>query len=138
MNLNSIIISGRLGAKPELKYTQNKLAILNFSIAQSDRQQDGTFKPMWFDVIVFNKAAEALAPLLNKGDEVIVMGKIQLRSYVGRDGVERRVTEIIANAVKSLEKRETNSVDKPQEQSKVDSFNEFHASAPMTEMEIPF
>lgn len=128
MNINNITLSGRLGAKPELKYTQNKLAILNFSIAQSDRQQDGTFKPMWFDVVVFDKVAEMLAPQLNKGDEIIVMGKLKIRSYTSKDGAERKIVEITAQTVKTVSREE-----KPKE-----SFNDFSSSTIMNESDIPF
>lgn len=106
MNINQVTMSGRLGSDAELKYTQNKLAILNFSIAQSDWQKDGTTKPMWFNVIVFDKYAEALATTLKKGDEVIVAGKLKIRSYQQRDGVERTVVEINANGVRILTYRQ--------------------------------
>lgn len=127
MNLNKIEISGRLGSQGELKYTKNQLAILNFSIAQNDRQNN----PMWFNVIVFDKQAEGLAPLLKKGLEVAVKGKIQIRTYTRPDGTQKMTVEIVADEVKNMALQgltcKTNEV-----------FNEISSSTTLTEMDIPF
>jgi single-strand DNA-binding protein len=137
MNINHITISGRLGADAELKYTQNKLAILNFSIAQGDYQKDGTTKPMWFNVIVFDKYAEALATTLKKGDEVIVAGKLKVRSYQQRDGVERTVVEITANGVRILTYRQK-AEPSPQMTSSDPKLIQQPIQSSFSEDEIPF
>jgi single-strand DNA-binding protein len=102
MNINHVIVSGRVGADPELRYTPNKLAILTMSIAQPDYQKDKESKPMWFDVIIFDKYAEALHHTIKKGDEVIASGKIKISSYQDKSGNERKNVQIVANAIRLL------------------------------------
>lgn len=137
MNINQITLSGRLGSDAELKYTPNKLAILNFSIAQSDYQKDGTTKPMWFNIIVFDSFAEALNTTLKKGDEVVVTGKIKVRSYQGRDGAERTTVEVTANGVRLLTYRQK-AEELPQMTSSDPKLLERPIQSSFSEDDIPF
>lgn len=102
MSMNHIVVSGRIGADPELRFTQAKLPVLNFSIAHTDWNGKTGESTSWYNVVVFDKAAESLSKRLAKGDDVIVMGKIKVRSYQSKDGMEKKTVEITAFQVKLL------------------------------------
>lgn len=99
--LNKVILIGRLGRDPEIRYSSNNTPICNFSLATSDRIRKGdTFeeKTEWHRIVVFGNQAENANKFLKKGSLVFVDGKIQSRTYQDKDGNERTVFEIIANS----------------------------------------
>ncbi len=108
-NLNKVILIGRLGRDPELKYAQSGTAIANFSVATSESVRRGDSweeKTEWHNVVVFSSTAEHCSKYLKKGSLVYVEGRLQTRSYQDRDGNDRYRTEIIAQSVKFLDSRD--------------------------------
>jgi len=105
-SVNKVILVGRLGQKPELKYTASQLAVVNLGVAttESRKDRDGNYKDEteWSRVVVFGKTAEFIANYLDKGSLVCVDGRLQTRSWENKDGVKMTTTEIIANTVTSL------------------------------------
>ncbi len=105
-SVNKAILVGRLGQKPELKYTASQMAVVNLSVAttESRKDRDGNYKDEteWTRVVVFGKTAEFVANYLDKGALVYVEGRLQTRSWENKDGVKMNTTEVIANAVTSL------------------------------------
>ena len=105
-SVNKAILVGRLGQKPELKYTASQMAVVNLSVAttESRKDRDGNYQDMteWSRVVVFGKTAEFVANYLDKGALVYVDGRLQTRSWENKDGVKMNTTEIIANVVTSL------------------------------------
>ena len=94
--MNSVNLIGRLGRDPELKYTPQGTAVCTFSVAVDA----GRDKPAdWFDIVVWEKQAETAAQHLAKGRQVGISGRLQTRSYEGRDGQKRKVVEIVATRV---------------------------------------
>lgn len=96
------IIVGSLGGDPELRFTPNGDAVANFSVAVTERVKDGEQwkdgDTTWYRVTVWRAMAENVVETLHKGDQVIVIGKVKLRSYE-KDGVERQSLEITADEV---------------------------------------
>lgn len=105
-NLNKVLLMGRLGADPELRYTADGTPVATFRMATSESYKDksGTKqeKTEWHTVVAWRKLAEITGEYLKKGRLVYVEGKIQSREYEGRDGVKRRVYEIVASDMKML------------------------------------
>jgi len=103
--MNKIILIGRLGQDPELRYTPNGVAVCNFSIAvqRPFTNQQGEREVDWVDIVVWRKQAENCANYLAKGRQVAVEGRLQVRSYETDEGQRRRVTEVVANNVKFLD-----------------------------------
>ncbi len=101
--VNKVILLGRLGADPELKYTQNKTPVCALNIATNERRkgQDGqwTDHTEWHSVVTFGKTAENCAQYLKKGRQAFIDGKIQTRKYQDKEGKDRYKTEIVANTV---------------------------------------
>ena len=104
--LNKVMLIGRLGRDPELRYTPSGLAIANFSIATSEQWKDkdsGEKKERteWHRIVVFGKLGELCGEYLAKGRQAYVEGRLQTRSWE-KDGVTRYTTEIVASDIQFL------------------------------------
>lgn len=97
--MNHTIVMGNVGRQPEgLKYTNNGLAVLKFSLADT-RGKDDNKKTSWYDVVVFDKQAEAVAEHISKGDRIIVVGRFQVEDYEKKDGTKGRRVELVADEI---------------------------------------
>jgi single-strand DNA-binding protein len=98
--VNKSIVLGRLGADPEVRYTQDGRAICNFSVATSEEWKDKETgekreKTEWHRIVAFGRLAEICGEYLSKGRQVYIEGRLQTRSWE-KDGVTRYTTEIVA------------------------------------------
>ena len=103
-SVNKAIVIGRLGQKPELKYTQSEMAVANVSLATTESvKKGGEYQDVteWHRVVVFGKSAEFMANYLDKGAMVYIEGRLQTRSWES-DGVKKYTTEIVAHTVTPL------------------------------------
>jgi len=117
--INKVILVGRLGNDPEVRYTQDGSAVASFSIATSDEWKDketGDKKERteWHRIVAWRKLGEICGEYLSKGRQVYVEGKLQTRSWE-KDGVTRYTTEIVASDVQFLGGRESGNTS-PQSQ----------------------
>lgn len=107
--LNKVMIIGRLGRDPELKYTQSGSPICNLNIATdesyTDREGNKVDRAEWHRVVVFQRAAENCGQFLTKGSLVFVEGNLQTRKWQDQQGQDRYTTEIRAQRVQFLDKR---------------------------------
>lgn len=97
--MNIVIIEGRLGQDPELRQTGSGTAVLNMSVATSEREKKGDNweeHTEWHRVVVWGKSAEACAKYLSKGSRVLVRGVLRTRSWE-KDGEKKYATEIKAD-----------------------------------------
>ena len=97
--MNSVILSGRIGQTPELKYTKNGIANLSFSLAVSENwvnsegeKQEST---SWVRCVLWKKRAESLAKYLDKGSKIVVNGKLSVRTWDKEDGTKGKITEVV-------------------------------------------
>lgn len=109
--INKVIIVGRLGRDPEVRYTQDGTAVTNFSVATSEEWKDkntGEKKELteWHRVVAFRRLGEICGQYLSKGRQVYVEGRLQTRSWE-QDGVKRYTTEIVAKDVQFLGGRDS-------------------------------
>lgn len=98
MSLNKVFLIGNLGKDPELKHTQNGTAVVNLSVATTEKRiVQGSLEEHteWHRVTVWGKTAEACAAHLAKGSKVHIEGKLQTREYE-KNGEKRYATEIVA------------------------------------------
>ena len=109
---NYVLIIGHLGRDPEVKHLQNNTPLANFTVATSERWKDkntGEWKEQteWHRVVAWRAQAERVERYnIRKGSLVMVEGKLTTRKYTDQNGVEKYTTEIVANSVDLLEKRE--------------------------------
>jgi single-strand DNA-binding protein len=94
--MNQVALVGRLGRKPELRYTQQGTAVCTFSIAVDNGQGKDAD---WFDIVAWQKLAETCAQHLDKGRQVAVSGRLQTRSWETQDGQKRKAVEVVAGRV---------------------------------------
>jgi single-strand DNA-binding protein len=115
--INKVILIGRLGRDPEIRYTPDGRAVANFSIATSEEWRDkdsGEKKERteWHRIVVFGKMGEICGQYLSKGRQVYLEGRIQTRSWE-KDGVTRYTTEIVAGDVQFLGSRNDQEPSRP-------------------------
>jgi single-strand DNA-binding protein len=106
--MNKCILIGRLTKDPDLRYTQSGTAVATFTLAV-DRAFSKEKETDFIPIVVWQKQAENCANYIGKGSLVAVSGRIQVRSYEAKDGGKRWVTEIIAEQVKFLDRRGSDS-----------------------------
>jgi single-strand DNA-binding protein len=110
MSLNKCMIIGNLGRDPEMRYTPSGQAVTQFSVATNrnyrDPQGEWQSEAEWFRVVVWGDQGERVAEYLRKGHKVYVEGRIQTRQWEDQSGNKRYTTELIANRVTSLERRD--------------------------------
>jgi single-strand DNA-binding protein len=110
-SLNKVLLIGNLGKDPELRYTQDGVAILSFPLATgevfTEKSGEKVERTTWHNITVWGKIAETLANYLSKGKQVFIEGKIRNSSYDDKDGIKRYKTEVIASNVVMLGSRDT-------------------------------
>ncbi|MET0773342.1 MAG: single-stranded DNA-binding protein [Candidatus Limnocylindrales bacterium] len=110
MSLNKCMIIGNLGRDPEMRYTPSGQAVTQFTVATNrnyrDQQGEWQSETEWFRVVVWGQQAERTAERLRKGHKVYVEGRIQTRQWEDQTGNKRYTTELVANQVSSLERRD--------------------------------
>lgn len=100
--MNRVVLIGRLTKDVDLRFTSSGKAVANFGLAVN-RPFSKTNEADFFNIVVWNKAAEACANYLVKGRLVGLEGRLQTRSYDTQSGEKRYVTEVIADNVEFLE-----------------------------------
>lgn len=103
----TIAFKGRLGADPEITFGSNGTAVARMRVVTNARRLvDGDWQDTdtsWWTVTAFGRTAEAAADQLNKGDLILVTGKIKQRSWE-KDGVKRETAEVTADEVAKVVK----------------------------------
>jgi len=94
-NNNVEIISGRLGLDPRLAYTKKGEAVCEMSVGLVNEQNE----TMWRKIVAFGKLAEQCSVHLRKGNDIFVRGRLILRSFTNRDGIEKEYLEVRAFSV---------------------------------------
>jgi len=100
MNVNKVLLVGRLTRDPEIRTTPTGQTVASISIAtnrfwkdKNGQRQDQT---EYHNVVLWGRLGEIAGQYLTKGQEAYIEGRMQTRKYTAKDGVERRITEIVA------------------------------------------
>jgi len=96
---NSITITGNVTREPELRFTPAGAALCEFGVAWNLRKQNGEDEAMFFNVTCWRSLAENVAESIDKGDRVIVTGRLNWRSWETDAGEKRQVVDIQAEEV---------------------------------------
>jgi len=105
MSVNKVILIGRLGKDPEIRYTPSGTAVTNLSIATSFKPKDGEEKTEWHRCVAFGKTAEICGQYLHKGSQVYIEGRLQTRDREDKDGNKRFTTEVLVERMQMLGSR---------------------------------
>jgi single-strand DNA-binding protein len=131
MSVNKVILVGNVGKDPEIKYFDNDNVKANFPLATSERgytAANGTQVPErteWHNIVCWKGLAQIVEKFIKKGTQVYVEGKIRSRSYEDQNGMKRYITEIYADSIEILSRRNA-----PGENGHVDKQPETHYAAP--------
>ena len=102
--MNKVILVGRLAQDPEVRYTQGGKAVASFNLAVnrfgggSAQKESADFIP----IVAWEKLAEICGNNLTNGSQILVEGRLQIRSYETQDGQKRRVSEVVAQSIEFL------------------------------------
>ena len=105
--VNKVILVGNLGRDPEVRYSNEQMAIANVSVATTSTWKDKSSGERredteWHRVVFYGRQAEVVGQYLKKGSSVYIEGRLKTRKWVDKDGVERYTTEIIAEQMQML------------------------------------
>ena len=105
--VNKVIIIGRCGKEPELKYTLAGKAVANFTVATSEEWKDKDTgekqeRTEWHRIVAYNILGEICGKYLKKGSQIYVEGKLQTRQWEDKAGNKRYTTEIVAQSMQLL------------------------------------
>ncbi len=114
-DLSKVMVIGRLGQDPEMRYTPQGTAVTQMRLAVNRRTRAGAEGEQreetdWFTVVAWERLAETCSQYLAKGSRVYFEGRLQNRSWDGQDGQKRYATEIVASDMIMLNSRQAAGV----------------------------
>ncbi len=111
LNLNKVVLCGRLTADPELKQTQNGVAVVTFTLAVNRRFQSRTGDAAqaqqadFITLVAWRQTAEFISKFFKKGSALCVTGSIQSRSWQDQQGQRRYATEVVVDEAMFVDSR---------------------------------
>jgi single-strand DNA-binding protein len=139
--INKVILIGNLGGDPEVRYTPSGVAVAQFNIATSEEWKDKDSgekreRTEWHRIVAWRRLGEICGEYLSKGQQVYVEGRIQTNTWEDKEGNKRYTTEIIANTVQFLGRRESSESARPRSTTPAD-YQGVPAQGPADD-DIPF
>src|SRR5271170_1353229 len=109
MSVNKVILVGRLGRDPEVRFTSSGQPVANFSMATDetfkDRSGERQKRTEWHKIVVWGKQAEIAQQYLKKGSQIFLEGRIQSREWTDKENQKRTSYEIVATNFRMLGSR---------------------------------
>ena len=135
--MNKVFLIGRLTREPELRYTDNNVAVVGFTLAlnRDYKNQDGEYDADYINIVAWKNQAENVGKYLSRGSLCAVDGRLQTRSYETENGQRRYITEVVANNVQFLDSKKKEN-DKPSEEN--NPFAEFGEQIEINPNDLPF
>ena len=106
--MNKVLLTGRITKDPEIRYTQNGLANLLFTIAVDRQVRDasGNRQADFVSCVAWGQQADFMSRYVKKGNMLAITGRIQVRNYQGQDNQTHYVTEVVVESVENLSPRD--------------------------------
>jgi single-strand DNA-binding protein len=105
-SVNKVILMGRLGKDPEIRYTPGGTAVAKFSLATEEvfkgKDSQTTKKTEWHNVVAFGRTAEICGEYLRKGSQIYVEGRLQTQKWQDREGATHYKTEVVIGNLQML------------------------------------
>ena len=137
--LNNVTLMGRLCSDPELKHTQNDIAVTSFTLAVDRQFKSGEEKEADFiNVVAWRATAEFITRYFKKGQLMALEGSIQTRKYTDKDGNNRTAFEVVANNVHFCGGKSDNTAAPATNTDPLQTFTEQNAGFVGTDEELPF
>jgi single-strand DNA-binding protein len=113
--VNKVVLIGRLGKDPDVRYTPEGTMVTNFNLATDEQWRDKNGEKVqrteWHKIVTWGKLAEICGNYLVKGKLVFIEGRIQTRSWEDKEGNKRFTTEIIASNMQMLDSKGQNKTE---------------------------
>lgn len=112
MSVNKVILIGNVGKEPEVRYLENNIKVANFPLATTERgytMSNGTIVPDrtdWHNIVAWRGLADTSEKYVHKGSQLYIEGKLKTRNYEDKSGVRRYVTEIYAESIQILTRKD--------------------------------
>jgi single-strand DNA-binding protein len=139
-SVNKVILVGRLGKDPEVKYTQTGVPVARFTLATDESWKDQSGEKQqrteWHNIVAWRKLAEICGQYLNKGKLVYVEGRLQTRSWEDKEGNKRYTTEIQADNMVMLSARTDES--RPEKSAAAAASSNSGFEPEITDEDVPF
>jgi single-strand DNA-binding protein len=109
--VNKVILIGHAGKDAEVRYLDNNVAVATFSLATSEtylaKNGEKVTTTEWHNIVAWRGLGEFAGKYIQKGRQLYIEGKIRSRSYDDKDGVKKYITEIVADSIQLLGKKES-------------------------------
>lgn len=113
MSINKVMLIGRLGKDPEMRYLDNNVALARFPLATSETYKgsngEKVEKTEWHNIVVWRKLGEIAGQYLKKGSQIYLEGKLRTRNWDADNGEKRYATEIVADDFRMLDRKADNA-----------------------------
>lgn len=120
MSVNKAVILGNVGQAPQFKEFEGGGCVAQVTVATNKRAykdrngNDVPEKTEWHNIVFYNSLAKTVNKYVKKGDKLYIEGELRTRSYEGRDGGTRYVTEIVASVMEMLTPKGSGAVPMPE------------------------
>ena len=116
-NLNKVMLIGRLGQDPEIRYTQSGSAVANATIATNDywtdKQGEKQERTEWHSLVLWDRLADLAQSYLKKGSQVYVEGRLQTSNWEDQQGQKHYKTEVVVTTMQFLDTKSSEGVAPP-------------------------
>ncbi|MFA6127391.1 MAG: single-stranded DNA-binding protein [Bacteroidales bacterium] len=110
MSVNKAILVGNVGKDPEVRHLEGGVSVARFTLATSESYKNKTGEQVknteWHNVVAWRQLAELAEKFIHKGSQIYVEGKITNRQYDDKDGNKRYISEIVADTIRLLGRKE--------------------------------
>jgi single-strand DNA-binding protein len=143
MSINKVILVGNVGKDPTVRYFDKGVAKATFPLATSEtytNQQGETITSTeWHNIVLWRSMAEVAEKTVKKGSQVYIVGRIKTRSYVDKDGVNKYITEILADTLLLLEKKQNTGNPPPHtDNQRTEPYDKGSAGSGVSEPSAPY
>ena len=110
LNLNKVVLAGRLTQEPELKQTNTGLSVVSFGLAVNRRRSRASEQNEtdFINLVAWRQTAEFISKYFRKGSAICVTGSIQTRSWTDQQGQKRYTTEVVVDEAMFVDSRNEN------------------------------
>jgi single-strand DNA-binding protein len=134
MSINKVLLLGNVGKDPVIRYFDKGVAKATFPLATSEtytNQQGETITSTeWHNIVLWRALAEVAEKTVKKGTQVYLVGKIKTRSYVDKDGNNKYITEILADTMMVMEKKQGQGISAGQTEDTTNDYQKKSGSSP--------
>jgi single-strand DNA-binding protein len=110
MSVNKVILVGHVGKDAEVRYIDSGVAVASFSLATSEsytsKSGEKVTNTEWHNIVAWRGLAEFCGKYIQKGRQLYIEGRIRTRSYDDKEGIKRYITEILADTIQLLGRKE--------------------------------